>query len=248
MARPKLAQCFDARAARRTARRRQGRRPPLIPCKVVLRRRQDTRNSRFDSLRLPPAFPQALRLGTRKTSMFINVWARFAAGTIRILPIARFFEARGSSAAKRGHNRSAINPRAGRFLTISQLFAARSSTRNAANQSQSNFRSVSSRKGPSTSAAPLTPPKGQAHAPGILSFYQCYGRTQPQIQEKHELGPVLPPPTHSQLLSMLWSVPRRRQMHEKQEPGPLRTTSPYSHFLSMLWIAGRFPQPEGRLK
>ena len=127
MARPKLAQCFDARA-RRAARRRQGPRPPLIPCKVVLRRRQDTRNSRLDPLGPPLCLSPG---GAFRHSQDLNVYQCLGpvlvAGTIKTLPIARCFEDPRPSAAKRGHNRSTINSRrAGRFLTISQLFAARS--------------------------------------------------------------------------------------------------------------------------
>ena len=127
MARPKLAQCFDARAPLKAV----GARHSLssICSKPALRLPQGTRKSGFDSPHPPGCISAGGGLGTRKISMFTNVWAPvLAARTIRILPIARFFKTPRPSAAKRGHNRSTINPRrAGPFLTISQLFTARSS-------------------------------------------------------------------------------------------------------------------------
>jgi len=249
MARPKLAQCFGARA-RRAARRRQGCRPPLIPCKVVLRRRQDTRNSRFDSLRPPCCILPGRAFWHPQDLNVYQCFGMVLAGeTIRILPIARFFGAPRPSAARRGHNRSAINPRAGRFLTISQLFAARSSAPPRVTQPIN--RNLILDQSPAVGVQALRRPgypaersSTRAWNPQLLSMFRP-----PARGPKYTGSTTWRGPSRTDTFSAFINVMARRsaQIHPetRSRAGPLAPHRSYSQFLSMSWVAGRFQSTGG---
>jgi len=152
MARPKLAHCLD-RAPLKAVRVRRSH--LSVCCKPALRLRQGTRNNGFDWLRPPRLIsPDDAFRHLQDLNVYQCLGPGARSWTISALPFARFLEA-PRPAARRGNNRSPINPpRAPRFLTISQLFGP--STRPQTHEK--------------LELGPALPPHRH-----IIGFYQCYG-------------------------------------------------------------------------
>jgi len=157
MARLKLARCFDRRATRGSVLRRRS--PLSVRRKLAICHPQGTRNSGFRLLDSPRCLSPGSSLGVlRDLNVYQCLSPVLAVRAVRILLIARFFDAPRPSAAKLEHCRSTINSRpVRRFLTISQLFSAGAFTR------------------------PRKPPPVNRNlflgvtALQILNLYQCYG-------------------------------------------------------------------------